>query len=253
MFEKRWAVVPPQSFTSNGTPGGVITVMDSSLFKVKQQVNIVANTLPNLNLEIKSIPNDVTIVVGPAGANIFTYSDISIYTVALFSTIGAIEQKRSSVPIEEINRAVYEEEPAVAKRVIAVDKLGRPIDTVVGLDGKVRLATDAAVTVSGLSVDLDALTPPTRPDPDNVLIAGSEDGTKAGTKVAFTNNIVQNIMKAKDRVRSFVYTPVGTKYRLDKIEYTSATFSGVTANKNFVWLDFGTKTERLDDEFWTLT
>jgi hypothetical protein len=128
MFEKRWAAVPPQLFTSNGTLGGVITVIDSSLFKVKQQVNITANTIPNLNLEIKSVPNDVTIIVGPIGANIFTYSDISVYTTALSSAISAIEQKRSSVPVEEINRAVYEEEPTVAIRNILVDKNGKKYD-----------------------------------------------------------------------------------------------------------------------------
>ena len=110
-----------------------------------------------------------------------------------------------------------------------------------------------SVTTVTSNFDLDALDPSTRPDPDNVLIAGSEDGTKTGTKLAFTNNIVQNIIKSKDRIRNFVYTQVGNKYRLDKIEYTSATFPGVTAEKNFTWLDFGTKNERLDQEFWTLS
>lgn len=124
MYEKRWAAVPPQLFTFNGTNTGAITVIDSSLFKVKQQVDISSSTLPNLNLEIKSIPNDVTILVGPIGAKLFTYTDVSAYLVADIAAISANEQKRSSVPVEEINRAVYEEEPVVALRTFPVDKNG---------------------------------------------------------------------------------------------------------------------------------
>lgn len=174
MFEKRWTAVSPQLFTSNGTPGGVITVMDSSLFKVKQQVNITANTLPNLNLEVKSVPNDVTIVVGPVGSNIFTYSDISAYTTTLSSAISAIEQKRSSVPVEEINRAVYEEEPTVALRNVLVDKYGNKIDS------NNPLPTTA--TISGdITIGTDGFNPV---DPDSMLATGSEDGTKTGIKHA---------------------------------------------------------------------
>ncbi len=177
MFEKRWAAVSPQLFTSNGTPGGVITVMDSSLFKVKQQVNITANTLPNLNLEIKSVPNDVTIVVGPIGANIFTYQDVSAYTVALAGAISANEQKRSSVPVEEINRAVYEEEPTVALRNVLVDKHGKKIDS----DNP--LPTTAIIDIGDITVDV-ALDSFTKVPADNVISVGTDDGTKTGVKRA---------------------------------------------------------------------
>lgn len=174
MFEKRWAAVPPQLFTSNGTPGGVITVIDSSLFKVKQQVNIIANTLPNLNLEIKSVPNDVTIIVGPIGANIFTYSDVSAYTTALSGAISANEQKRSSVPVEEINRAVYEEEPTVALRNVLVDKHGKKIDSDNPLPTTATISGDVTIGTDGFDAA----------DPDSMLATGSEDGTKTGIKHA---------------------------------------------------------------------
>lgn len=180
MFEKRWAAVSPQLFTSNGTANGKLTVLDSSVFKVKQQVNLSATTLPNLNLEVKSIPDDTTILVGPLSANIFTYSDISAYTVALGANIWAIEQKRSSVPVEEINRAVYEEEPVVAERVILIDKHGNKYDE----NNPLPVNASVEVIVPPVTVDIDAMTPPNRTDPDNVLIVGSEDGTKAGLKHA---------------------------------------------------------------------
>ncbi len=174
MFEKRWAAVPPQLFTSNGTPGGVITVIDSSLFKVKQLVNITANTLPNLNIEVKSVPNDVTIVVGPIGANISTYLDISAYTTALSSAISANEQKRSSVPVEEINRAVYEEEPTVALRNVLVDKYGRKIDSSNPLPTTATISGDVTIGTDGFDATA----------PDSMLATGSEDGTKTGIKHA---------------------------------------------------------------------
>lgn len=180
MFEKRWAAVSPQLFTSNGTANGQLTVVDSSVFKVKQQVNLSSSTQPNLNLEIKSILDDVTILVGPPAGNIFTYSDITAYTVADGGNIWAIEQKRSSVPVEEINRAVYEEEPVVAERVILIDKHGNKFDE----NNPLPVDATVSVVVPPLEVELDALTPPTRPDPDNVLVAGSEDGTKTGLKHA---------------------------------------------------------------------
>lgn len=177
MFEKRWAAVSPQLFTSNGTANGKLTVVDSSVFKVKQQINISSNALPNLNLEIKSIPDDVTILVGPVGANIFTYSDISAYLVADSASISAIEQKRSSVPVEEINRAVYEEEPVVATRTILVDKHGNKFDQ------NNPLPTTATIDVDSLTVNV-TLDSFTKLPADNVVSVGTEDGTKTGIKHA---------------------------------------------------------------------
>lgn len=152
MFEKRWAAVLPQSFTSNGTTDGVLTVADSSLFKVKQQVNIIADTLSNLNLEIKSIPDKNTICVGPVSGNINARSDISAYTTALFAAITANEQKRSSVPQEEVFRAVYEEEPTTALRNVIVDKHGNKIDT--DNPFPVRLS-DGSVNIGSVNAELE--------------------------------------------------------------------------------------------------
>lgn len=124
-FEKRWGVRPANLFTSNGGFRGQITVLDASCFKVKQQVTIKANTLDSVRVEIKSVI-DNNIEVGAIGKPITDRSvDLSLYTVALSATIEAEEQKRPEIPQVEHERAVYEEEPTVAKRVFQVDKLGR--------------------------------------------------------------------------------------------------------------------------------
>jgi hypothetical protein len=126
MLEKRLSAVAPQSFTSNGTTDGIVTVADTRPFRVKQEVILTANTLPNLDsIEVKRVISSTQLAVGPQKGNIDARADVSAYTVALGGAIRANEQKRPSVPVEEINRAVYEEEPIVAQRVIPVDELGK--------------------------------------------------------------------------------------------------------------------------------
>lgn len=128
MYEKRLKAVPPQLFTTDGTANGKITVADSSLFKVKQEVSVVRTSTQPMLLEIKRIDDINTIYLGPLSQTIDKRQDMSAYTVAAGSNISAIEQKRPSIPSEEVNRAVYEEEPAVALRTILVDSLGNKID-----------------------------------------------------------------------------------------------------------------------------
>lgn len=125
MLEKRFTAVPPQPFTADGTSGGLVTVPDTRLFKVKQKVFVRSNTVPSRdNLEIKRILNSTQMLVGPEKQPIHIYSDLSDLLVADSAVIGSNEQVRPSIPVEEITRAVYEEEPSVAIRSMLVDKEG---------------------------------------------------------------------------------------------------------------------------------
>lgn len=151
MFEKRLAAVPPQLFTSNGTADGRITVADASLFKVKQAVNLSGTALPNLNLEIKSIPNGTTIFVGPIGPGIVDRTDISLYTTAATSFIFANEQLRPKIPEQEIERHTYEEEPTVARRVVMVDPMGNKY----GEGNPLPIAFDGTVSVGNVTIQDD--------------------------------------------------------------------------------------------------
>lgn len=169
MFEKRWAAVPPQLFTTNGSANGEIKVANTAchLFKVKQKVILSASTLPNLdNIEIKKILDDDTIIIGPCGSNIHSTTNISAYTVALGAAIFANEQMRSSVPLEEFTRAVYEEEPTVANRTILVDECGNRITDNNPLPVKIPAVE---ITIGDLDVQLDGIYDVIdNPDPDNV-------------------------------------------------------------------------------------
>ena len=126
MLEKRLIAVSPQSFIADGGSDGLISVNDTSLFKVKQEVIITATSLPTLDqIEIKRIINSNVMFVGPKGGNIDSRINVSAYTLILSAKISANEQKRPSIPFEEYTRAVYDEEPIVADRVVSVDKHGQ--------------------------------------------------------------------------------------------------------------------------------
>lgn len=156
MLEKRFIAVPPQSFTSDGTANGVITIADNAcaLFKVKQRIILMASTLPNLELEIKEIDSEENIRVGPIpgkpgiNSGIDARSDISAYTIALGATISANIQKRPAIDNAEIVRATYQEEPAVALRSILVDECGDTIND----DNPLPIAFDGSISIGDVSI-----------------------------------------------------------------------------------------------------
>lgn len=151
MLEKRFIAVPPQYFTVDGGADGSLKVIYSGFFKVKQQIIIVSNTQQPLEVEIKRIVDTTTILVGPKG-KIDSRSDLSTYLVADQANIKANEQVRPSIPQEEIIRAVYEEEPVVAYRVIPVDQNGNTIN--VSEDGLVPQEFDDVQLTRDLDEDI---------------------------------------------------------------------------------------------------
>jgi hypothetical protein len=125
MFEKRFHRVDKQLFTANATANGIVTVPDTRLFKVKQKV-IVSSTLSldPLHLEVKDVLSQTVMQLGPKGGSIKSYEDLSVFTTGAGSYVQANEQPRSEIPVLEIPRFTYEEEPVVAWRTILVDDLG---------------------------------------------------------------------------------------------------------------------------------
>lgn len=184
-IEKKWPAVAPQLFTANGTAQGLVTVNDARGFKVKQEVVIIATGQPTIRVQIKRFNSAQEFVVGPitttAGRQLTAREDLTAYTVAAAAFIYAEEQNKSIPKSDDIDQAVYEQEPTVAIRSFMVNEFGQGIDTVVGIDGKIRLATDTEVTVEAVDVAMDAFT---KVPPDNAIAVGTEDGTKGGVKHA---------------------------------------------------------------------
>jgi hypothetical protein len=125
--ERKLGLVSPVLLTSNGTAGGLVTVSSTKGFVVKAQVILTANTLPTLQLEVKRVLSKTQFLVGEKG-KIEQRANISLYTTALNATIYQPEQDRPGIPYEQHERATYEEEPAMAKRVIIVDSFGDKYD-----------------------------------------------------------------------------------------------------------------------------
>ena len=178
MFEKRLPLVSVRAFTANGDTLGRVTTTQAQNFKVKQQVILSSNTVGQQRLEVKRVESATVLYVGPISTPITTRSDISAYLVADSASIQAPEQPRPSIPEQEIERLTYEEEPVIARRVVLVDELGNKINDANPLP--VTAAVDVALEAFNAT-------------PDNVLIVGSEDGTKTGTKHAVVIDSDKNL------------------------------------------------------------
>ena len=127
MFEKRLAAISARAFTADGSATGVVTIADTVPFKVQQAVIVTAIGQTNLELEIKKVISATQLILGPLQSSLNTFTDISAYTVVASAQIFANEQRRPLVTGDDFERAVYEEEPTVAKRTILVDEKGNKI------------------------------------------------------------------------------------------------------------------------------
>lgn len=147
--EKRWFAISPQVLLIDGTSEGLLTIEDAcSIFKVKQEVTLKSSTQPPLHLEVKRFISQTEFYVGLKG-NINRRADVSAYTVADGATLKAPEQNRSSIPQLEYERACYEEEPTIAKRVVIVDECGRKAGNETN-----PIHVDTEINVNDINVDI---------------------------------------------------------------------------------------------------
>lgn len=127
-IEKKWTAVPAQTITSNGGSEGQLQVSDATVFFVKQTVTIFSDDLSPIDFQVKRVVDLHNMIVGPTSENINSTSNMAAYLLSDNPMIYAAEQFRPKIPITDIQRAVYQEEPAVALRVIQVDVTGEPVN-----------------------------------------------------------------------------------------------------------------------------
>jgi hypothetical protein len=143
-IEKKLKQVLPRPLIADGSKYGLVRVADIRGFYVKQKITLVSPVAPPVELEVKRFESLTSFYVGPLPANggkIGDRSDITAYKVADGAVIAAGEQDRPGIKPDEHERAVYMEEPIVAKRVISVDEYG----SVYGKDNPIPVAvTDTA-------------------------------------------------------------------------------------------------------------
>lgn len=240
--ERRLEAIPPQSILSNGSDVGRFAVPDASLFKVKQLVKVFSDVDSPATFQVKLVIPGF-IYLGAQKTAIDRYSDLSQYTTANNTKVSAEEQERPPIIPDAYNRAMYEEEPVVAKRSILVDKYGRKIDESNPLPTTATISGDVTIGTDGFNLT----------NPDSMLSTGSEDGTETGIKHAFVNNFKSMILASHDRVRNVIYLDLASKKnrRVDKFEYTSATFPGITLVRQFNYSLQGSEYIFINDN-WTL-
>ena len=125
-FEKSWPYIVA-AFTADGSASGLATVATTAGLHAKLTVTLSGVGLPALLLQVKRVYSDTTFSLGPISSDMDRTADLSAYTVLANSGIVANQQERPGINGDSISRAVYEEEPAVALRVLQVDRLGNPV------------------------------------------------------------------------------------------------------------------------------
>ncbi len=164
MIEKSFIEVPPQAFIANGTSGGLVTIANTSIFKVKQKVRIFSDThSPIVDIEVKQVLSTTTLLVGPkGGAVVDNYINLTTILVSDNAKISADFQNRVPISHYDVIRAAYDEEPTVAIRTSAVDKFGNRYDTLNPVP--VSFAGSITTTVRRLTDKSNDGTPDTLPD-----------------------------------------------------------------------------------------
>lgn len=194
MIEKLWPAVAPVQLTAAGNTRGLVTITSTSGFKVKMAVTIADGSNTQL-LEVKRVVNETQMFLGEKG-DIKLRSDLSSFPAG--SSVWALEQPRNSIPLQEIERAIYEEEPTVARRVIQVDELGRPIKTV-SLPGG---GSSISVSVSQLTQNVEFT------EAGQIKVSDSLQGTTQGKEVIVGSSPVEAIggaARLSSRKGLFIY------------------------------------------------
>lgn len=148
-FEKFYPIVGPVLFTQVGTVGGIAAVESTKGFKVKMPIILELGGVKNVDYEVKRVLDETHLVLGPRGERIDCVVNLTGFPLgAAIYAVPSRGLKRPDIPLNEISRWVYEEEPTVALRTVGVDEFGRKISSRVDSDGNIRLAVDASFTTS---------------------------------------------------------------------------------------------------------
>ena len=149
--ERKWLTVLATPFTANGSATGVVTIADTTGFKVKGAAYIVANGLPPLELQIQRVLSPTQLIVGPPRAvpNPAIFTDISSYTVAANAMIGFAEQSKNLIKPEDVVTATYESDPTVAWRTVLVDQYGN----FYGKNNPIPISFDGTVSIGIVQVE----------------------------------------------------------------------------------------------------
>ena len=175
--------------------------------------------------------------------------DVDLSTLATQTTLAEIKAKTDHLNVDLSTVATETTLSNVNNKLNSLGQKGMTgsVPVVLASD-QAAIPVDATIVGGSLTVDLDAFSS----TPDNVMLVGSKDGSKTGDKFGFINNAKSQILAADDRVQRVTYADFGTKdQRITRIDYTSATFPGITARKAITYTLVGNRYRR-DEIDWIL-
>lgn len=153
-IERKWAAVPAQLLTSDGTSEGQIKTPLAFLFKVGQEVNLSSSAVSGKIFKVKRIESPDVMYLGDKGKGIDDRADLSAYLVSDTAQVKACEQDRSRISPDEVWQYVYQREPAMAIRNILVDDYGDTIGTRSDNPFYVRLS-DGSINIGSVNAELE--------------------------------------------------------------------------------------------------
>lgn len=230
LTERLWLEIPAQLLTSNGGKYGQISVPSTREFKVKQKVRLFSNTQPIQDLEIKRVISQTDIILGPVGPEMKATSDLTLFLTAHNAALMIPEQNRNPIVPDAFWRAVYDEEPTIAIRTIAVDAYGNKY----GPGNPLPIAFDGTIAVGNVTIQ----------DDDGDELAINPDGslnvvvqTTAGETVISEYNEVSSVATGANTDIVTYTAPPGVVTYLSKIDFSGDNIAKFSVDLNGTVID----------------
>lgn len=228
--ERLWLDIPAQLLSSNGGKYGQVSIPSTSGFKVKQKVNLFSNTQPILEVEVKRVLNSTDLLLGPIGPGMEDRTDLQLFLVSHNASIFVQKQNRNPIIPDAFIRAVYDEEPTIAIRTVAVDEFGRKY----GPGNPYPIAFDGTIQVGNVTIQ----------DDDGDELAINPDGslnvvlqTSGGETVISEFNEVNSVASGSlTDVVSYTVLP-GSTIHLNKIDFSGDNIAKFSVDLNGTVID----------------
>lgn len=132
-----------------------------------------------------------------------------------------------------------------ANQLAQLDELVDINSNLVDVNNNLTELTNALPSSLGQKIKDDSLSVTIASDQGPFQVAGTEDGLSSGTQRGLVYTPRQQVLAALDRVDTYTYADFGTKdQRITQVDYTSATFPGITVRRVFNYILDGNRYRR---------
>lgn len=173
---------------------------------------------------------------------------VSVPGIATDASLGNIltELQQKTEPSDAQNiRALTSGTDSVSVPGVATETTLGALNTKIPAQGQALSANSIPVVLSS-----DQPSIPVVLEDEPVKMSGTKNGQPLGTEYTFVNNERLQILDAHDRLATFTYADFGTPtQRITQIDYTSATFPGITVRRQFAYTLVGNRYRRDNETY----